>query len=466
MPVEPSRTYAVEFTSSPGYDPSSISSLRTIKYNYSGNPRRTCKHLHGLAFQKIVWIALCARLQQANFLDTTSTPPLADLSTDQLIDLVKALVQGPRSWAARPNGPVPIVQRSIQLPVNVDLTALHLYWGNEAELLPSGTHLLFNNLGTLELWDMNQIRRVWTNVLVVALAEVVHFASEQVGQQGCPFMEDRVNYVEIIDLNLRTLAANTLLVSRLSQGGVDNPFEQGAVCGDFATVKFNAPTRFADKHDIAVFSLQIPAQPRVLRVTHDFHGNIALADGYLLVSPPGSGQVQIIALDGLGLLWGMPLPPSGSSNPPRYDLSDLPLFFSFPIDTTRRVLGGFLLMKSPLRENQYRIWVQTDCLPSHQLTLTPGDQTPPIVRPRATDAVYPADSHLHPTYSGHALIQSWDTGPRHIVPPAAPAGGRNLTPSGIVHAGGHQVDAVTSYSGAVVSSSRSAQGRVVVRYYA
>ncbi|KAJ7831536.1 hypothetical protein B0H14DRAFT_3464002 [Mycena olivaceomarginata] len=61
---------------------------------------QTCKSLHDLAFSKTTWLALVEDLRQRSILDASCTPDLQDLTTEELIGIVKPLETGPSSWGA------------------------------------------------------------------------------------------------------------------------------------------------------------------------------------------------------------------------------------------------------------------------------------------------------------------------------------------------------------------------------
>ncbi|KAF7352373.1 hypothetical protein MVEN_01201200 [Mycena venus] len=60
----------------------------------------TSKYFHHLAFTTTVWYSLVMELVQRGFIDSQPDDGyLKDLSTKQLIGLVKRMLRGPRSWS-------------------------------------------------------------------------------------------------------------------------------------------------------------------------------------------------------------------------------------------------------------------------------------------------------------------------------------------------------------------------------
>jgi hypothetical protein len=53
---------------------------------------QTCRHLHTLAFDKQVWLALMDDLEARLFLDRPPEQRLRDLTTTELINLAKRMV--------------------------------------------------------------------------------------------------------------------------------------------------------------------------------------------------------------------------------------------------------------------------------------------------------------------------------------------------------------------------------------
>ncbi|KAJ7887568.1 hypothetical protein B0H14DRAFT_3856277 [Mycena olivaceomarginata] len=73
---------------------------------------KTSKFFHHLAFKNTVWHSLVMKLVQRGFIDRRSDyEDLKDLSTEQLIGIVKRMLHGPKAWADIPSESSPVVVR-------------------------------------------------------------------------------------------------------------------------------------------------------------------------------------------------------------------------------------------------------------------------------------------------------------------------------------------------------------------
>ncbi|KAJ7917945.1 hypothetical protein B0H13DRAFT_1869857 [Mycena leptocephala] len=134
---------------------------------------QTCKSLYELAFTKTTWLALVVDLRRRLILDAARTPDLQDLTTEELIAIVKRLKTGPSSWGA---GGAPHISKEIIVQVKMRRGGYH-----HAKLLRSGGHVLFHNYGALECWDVARDHLVWGYTPLVEGGEVICFAAEENG---------------------------------------------------------------------------------------------------------------------------------------------------------------------------------------------------------------------------------------------------------------------------------------------
>ncbi|KAJ7463270.1 hypothetical protein FB451DRAFT_1562284 [Mycena latifolia] len=207
---------------------------------------QTCRYLHGLAFQKSVWLALLDDLKQRSILDSTD-PDLRDLSTDELIARVKRLLTGPDTWMPSDAGFTPEISKRIILHPTIPHGPGILSWENEAKLFRGGRYVLFNNWRKLECWCVAEDRLVWKHVSALECSSVLAFAADEsqegdslvvmVCQRTYPSTGPRKNYIEIIDLDLRKGTYNSLMTTVAPQTANDNPFSSTAICGTLACVE-------------------------------------------------------------------------------------------------------------------------------------------------------------------------------------------------------------------------------------
>ncbi|KAJ6537761.1 hypothetical protein B0H19DRAFT_1180838 [Mycena capillaripes] len=118
------------------------------------------RHLRAIAMVKQLWILLITDLRSRSFIET----PLADLSqftTAQLIEQVKTLVVGPRTWGevdsdGSNSGEVqPQLAAEITLPFGTVMK-------HHTQLINAGRHLIIAH-EVLEIWDVANKRRVWAS---------------------------------------------------------------------------------------------------------------------------------------------------------------------------------------------------------------------------------------------------------------------------------------------------------------
>ncbi|KAJ7229530.1 hypothetical protein B0H12DRAFT_225125 [Mycena haematopus] len=178
---------------------------------------QTCRYLHDLAFDKSVWLGLFDSLR--------------------------------RSYRGRA-----AVNKKITLHPTIRTGPGILDWENEAKLLPSGRYVLFNNCERLECWNVADDRLVWRHTSPIEHAAVKNFAAEETDIESTiimimvcirtyPHNQDRLNYVEIVSVDLQTGTHNCLLTARAPDSGHDNLFSDPVICGAFAAVSTNARSR-------------------------------------------------------------------------------------------------------------------------------------------------------------------------------------------------------------------------------
>ncbi|KAJ7938732.1 hypothetical protein B0H13DRAFT_1851317 [Mycena leptocephala] len=199
---------------------------------------QTCKSLYELAFTKTTWLALVVDLRRRLILGAACTPDLQDLTTEELLAIVKRLKTGPSSWGA---GGAPHISKEIIVQVKMRGGGYH-----HAKLLRSGGHVLFHNYGALECWDVARDHLVWEYTPLVEGGEVICFAAEENGSRErltILIYESSVaghhpaDFVKVFDLNLSTGTHDDLLVTRSPLLDTSDPIPgsgaasiSGAIC--------------------------------------------------------------------------------------------------------------------------------------------------------------------------------------------------------------------------------------------
>jgi hypothetical protein len=109
------------------------------------------------------------------FLDRLPEQRLRDLTTTELINLAKRMLDGPQMWSHLSPRSVSC-QHVLHPIIRIGVGCFH--WRGEAKLLPGGQYVLFKNRTSLECWDDAEERLIWTHQRRPELAVVCDFAAE------------------------------------------------------------------------------------------------------------------------------------------------------------------------------------------------------------------------------------------------------------------------------------------------
>ncbi|KAJ6531996.1 hypothetical protein B0H19DRAFT_464229 [Mycena capillaripes] len=125
---------------------------------------QTSRYLHVLGFDKSVWLALLTDLKRRNFLEQGYTPVLQELSTEELINLVKRILTGPETWSLQQNGCVnPQIAKQILLHPTVTRGRLPNQNLTDYKLVCGGRYCLYNSNNIIECWDVAEDILLWTH---------------------------------------------------------------------------------------------------------------------------------------------------------------------------------------------------------------------------------------------------------------------------------------------------------------
>ncbi|KAJ6512383.1 hypothetical protein DFH09DRAFT_1374215 [Mycena vulgaris] len=417
---------------------------------------QTCRNLHDLAHHKSVWLVLVGDLRQKSILD--SALDLQDLSTDDLINLVKSLLTGPETWSPRDSGFIPELSKEIVLHPKI---AHGLYWENEAKLVPSERYVLFNNWHTLECWDVAEDRLVWKHASIVEHASVLEFAAEEIEgdnvlvvmicERTYPNNRGQENFVEIVEVDLRTVTHRVLILTRAPDTAYDNPFSHPVILGTIAAVGTTRPT---DRYFFVNWKTQASF---VLHGGQRSLSLVALIPGHVILkaaSTDGEEEIHVISNDALH-----------SHLIPAIGFADICEFNTVLPDQIAKLstlsdpdawetFFGMSVHASPIHDGEYRVWVSGSAyLWSYQLSLPIGQ--PPQWRQRGLVPAQQRASYQEIAYSGHSLI--YDDPRRSIVPATLTSHSGEMDLEGCgdcVH--------IAPYSGALIYSTDIS---VVIRYF-
>jgi len=231
---------------------------------------QTCKHLHTLAFDKQVWLALMEDLEARSFLDRPPEQHFRELAAAELINLAKHIVRGPQSWSPLRRSPAVVRQYALH-PV-IPHSGGILRWKNQAKLLPGGRYVLFQSWCSFECWNVVEDRLVWKHQsqhqnflwLTSSAAEVVN-DGQAATIMLCQRVDDRLSakrqkcvyfaqpsmvtshgfgdsVVEIVYLDFLTGISQLLVCTRIPDSRLDYPFIFPNICGNVAVVGLHSMT--------------------------------------------------------------------------------------------------------------------------------------------------------------------------------------------------------------------------------
>ncbi|KAJ6464457.1 hypothetical protein C8R45DRAFT_1080069 [Mycena sanguinolenta] len=430
---------------------------------------QTCQYLHNLAFDRSVWQNLLGDLQRRSILHRTGAP-LDTLSTDEMIELVRRLMTGPKTW--NPQEPecdsFTEVSKTITLHPGSEAVT-HAFPPSElsynAKLLPSGRYVLFANQGTLECWNVAHDRLVWRHTSAINAAMVADFAAEETDIESAILMicvythlsnEDRLNYVEIVSLDFRAGIVTPLLAARAPHSGLRKPFYDPLILGALAAVKIGAGR---DMYMIINWRAQL-----YLIVQAPLHETlqIALISQHIMLMTRSQSlagkQIHLVADETLDAHWA---PTVGLNAPAVFSpllTENIPKLCTFE-HTDVQPGHKMYVHKSPIQDGDYRIWIRGTehmaSLTSYRLSL-PVNQKPQWQLQTRSMVLVPS-SHPVP-YSGHIVCRPQTSSEWTIFSPRSSHGSARAKLKFFQA----KSLGLAPYSGALIHFTRSI---IIVQYY-
>ncbi|KAJ6476855.1 hypothetical protein C8R45DRAFT_1216698 [Mycena sanguinolenta] len=437
---------------------------------------QTCRSLHALAFEKSVWLVLLDNLRRRCILDHNCTPNLETLSTAEMIEIVKRLLIGPQTWS--PENPNAVAEISRKITLHPDITMNST--ADVVKLLQSGRYVLFTNSFELKCWSVADDSLVWRYTSIIDIdpedIEVQEFAAEETEADVTIMVcirtypdngDPRQNYVEIVNLNLRTGTHASLLLARAHDSEIDNIFSDPVICGALGVVKLNLDGA-KDLH--MVLNLKMNSCLIVQSNDPKRRLHFALVPGHILLSE--ENQLHLISSDTLSTLWAPTIATNGTAGFLPVFVRHIPKLKTMEASHAQQSFDVVHAHESPVRDGHYSfsIYGAHRMLPraaslSYRLFIpTNGEprwcqRTQSVVYPnidlaRITDAV---------PYSGHRLHRGTDIAPIHTIlsTPLASTSPR-IVQAGLPPIAGRQEVDIAPYSGALTYSNSSS---VVVQYY-
>jgi hypothetical protein len=127
-------------------------------------------HLRTIALVKQLWILLLTDLRTRSFIETPLST-LSEYTTLQLIDQVKTLVVGPRTWMVSADSN-PQTSKEVTIPLGEPLRR-----PLATQLINGGRHIIIAAFpySVLEIWDVGAKQRVWSRdgVFIFSLAREI-----------------------------------------------------------------------------------------------------------------------------------------------------------------------------------------------------------------------------------------------------------------------------------------------------
>ncbi|RDB14624.1 hypothetical protein Hypma_016569 [Hypsizygus marmoreus] len=324
------------------------------------------RHFHSLAFSKHVWLVIVSDLHRRGFIYLPPGKSLEDYTTDDLVDLVKRMVLGPRSWRAQINSDVlfPIVAHQIILESFSSDAETSNWTLNEAQLIAGGKCLVYKHSGTLECLSMESRNRIWSykstweTQLSNVRYTVVRFAVETVddGEGAILFIgvcdgglaaNTRAHLVEILHLNLITGLSTTLLTDNAPITSTLIIWLEFSIQGDYAFA------RLCSQDFVLLYRLSTGTKKKI-KVPG--HYAIDLVSGYLVLLtkketlPPPQLVMKLWSMDAL-----VELDDNASIDTVLHHLTTTILFPT--CDIRGRLTLKLSTSSSPLREDLAVIWV-------------------------------------------------------------------------------------------------------------
>ncbi|KAJ6480024.1 hypothetical protein C8R47DRAFT_1218950 [Mycena vitilis] len=450
---------------------------------------QTCRYLHNLAFDKSVWLALVDNLRRRSILDQNRTPSIKNLSTEQLIQVVKCTVAGPAAWSPFNSDSMAEAHAKITLHPAVYTGDGILYWENVVKLTSSGRYVLFNNSRSLECWSVADDTMIWKHKSAIKYASTLEFAVEETENgQALSIMvclrtyphaySDRKNYVEIIRLDLRSRAQNTLVTTRAPNSQDDGSFSLPVIRGALAVV---ATSSQRDHYMIINWKTR---SFFLLKCRPVRHNALLLIPHHLVLKtlslveeeneePVEEDTIHIISHDALRTYWAPTIDVGVTAEFASVSVHDMEKLDTIVTPLSFNKWPFFEAMSmtdSPLRDSEYRLWIhasadhrdqsygygQVGALVGYQLAVGRDGERPRWRSLGMFTPLVPSHYQAIIPYSGHTL--SWDgSSAFRISPLSSPSQATVSLPDS-----GDYVD-VAPYSGALTYSTHES---IVIIYFA
>lgn len=205
------------------------------------------QNFRSLCTSKHVWLVLLCGLNRRGFIDLAPNQRLEDLSKDELLDLAKRTVHGPRTWASSDPTESPVVARQVILKPIVDRAAGVLTWEVDPEVLPGGRFSFFQNGWGFDCRSTMEDRVIW-EYKGPCSSHVQEYSAEMIeGGRAVTLLlgirtygPERKDFLEIVRLDLDTGLSTSLYRKDIPATSYGSPFRRLRLLGDFAVASMMA----------------------------------------------------------------------------------------------------------------------------------------------------------------------------------------------------------------------------------
>ncbi|KAJ7240517.1 hypothetical protein C8J57DRAFT_1727071 [Mycena rebaudengoi] len=310
------------------------------------------KHFRGIALAKHLWIHLIEDLVARRLVDLPHDRSLQDYTTAELIEEVKKLVIGPRTWSRRSRSP-PTILRHIKISPSHNILSNSL---RNLELLPGGKYLAAIHDTRIELWHVATCALIWClqaglklyTIELLEYVDTVLFAFEASESRGT---------VKVLSIDPSSGESTEVFAIDLPDGTL--LAERPMLCDGFLLCELRGNLYIRGSlyllvhwHENQAVILRDFAQPYVWANSMKLlPGHIVFADS----DAPHNIRIYVCALVSLSGMWQ----PATSARllEASIDLGDVPAVATQELPFINFHRAMMRLYKSPLRHDVYKLIV-------------------------------------------------------------------------------------------------------------
>ncbi|KAJ7240513.1 hypothetical protein C8J57DRAFT_99951 [Mycena rebaudengoi] len=311
------------------------------------------KRFRTIALAKQLWIYLIEDLVARRLFDLPLDRSLQDHTTAELIEEVKKLVIGPRTWSRRSHTPPTVLRRvKISPPYNIRPNL-----PTNLELLPGGKYLVAQHNTRMELWHVATCKIIWC--LPVLLLRYTFELLEYADTAICAFAAfESPETVKVLSINLGSGESTEVFTINLPEGTVlsDTPI----LCDGFLLCALiHNELRgnlyllvYWHENQAVVLRDFSPTRPYLwVWIMKLVPGHIVFTASHPLA--PYYGRIQVCSLESFSGMWK----PATSVRflEDGINLWDMPAVATQELPFSDLRIAMIMLYKSPLRHDAYKL---------------------------------------------------------------------------------------------------------------